>query len=138
MGVAEEKLVLEFLSHGDGRVQDVDGITALMADDIVWQVNVPTWKPRVGREAAREELARQNTISTGGLPGSEVLNIASNGGVVFTERTTVFEIGDQRVTLRLNAVFEVVEGKIAAWREYYDSVDLARQLGVDPSSLVEE
>jgi limonene-1,2-epoxide hydrolase len=40
--------------------------------------------------------------------------------------------------LRLNAVFEVVEGKIAAWREYYDNVDLARQLGVDPSSVVEE
>ena len=69
---------------------------------------------------------------------SEVLNIASNDGVVFTERTAVFEMGDKRVTLRLNAVFEVVEGKIAAWREYYDSVDLARQLGVDPSSLVEE
>jgi limonene-1,2-epoxide hydrolase len=137
MGVAEEKLVLEFLSHGHGRDMNVDRQTAMMADDIIWQVNVPTWKPRVGREAAREELARQNTISTGDL-GSEVLNIASNDGVVFTERTAVFEMGDKRITMRLNAVFEVVEGKIAAWREYYDSVDLARQLGVDPSSVVEE
>ena len=139
MGVAEEKLVLEFLGHADGREHDVDAMTALMADDIVWQVNVPTRKPRVGREVAREELARQNKFSTGALPGSEVLNIASNDdGVVFTERTAVFEMGDKHVTPRLHAVHEVVGGKIAAWREYYDSVDLARQLGVDPNSLVEE
>jgi limonene-1,2-epoxide hydrolase len=46
-------------------------------------------------------------------------------------------MGDKRITLRLAAVFEVVEGKIAAWREYYDSVDLARQLGVDPNLVVE-
>jgi len=34
-------------------------------------------------------------------------------------------------------VFEGTGGKISAWREYYDSVDLARQLGVDPSVMVE-
>jgi limonene-1,2-epoxide hydrolase len=137
MGVAEEELVLEFLSHGHGQQLDVDRITAMMADDVSWEINVPSWKPRVGREVARKELTRQNTISTGGLPGSELLNIASNGGVVFTERSDIFEMGDKRITLRINAVFEVVEGKIAAWREYYDSVDLARQLGVDPNLVVE-
>src|SRR6478736_1811169 len=114
MGAAEESLVLEFLDHADGREQDVDAMVAMMADDIVWEINVPTWKPRVGREVAREELALQNTMSTGGLPGSEVLHIASNGGVVFTERMDIFEMGDKRVTLRVNAVLEVVEGKIAA------------------------
>ena len=139
MGAAEEKLVLQFMEHADGREQDVDAMTALMADDFVWQINVPTWKPRVGREVARAEIASQNTISTGGLPGSEVLHIASNDdGVVFAERIGVFEMGDKRITLRINAVFEVVEGKIAAWREYYDSVDLARQLGVEPGLVVED
>lgn len=78
---------------------------------------------------SRREMTRQNTISTGGLPGSEVLNVASNGGVVFIEKSDVFEMGDKRVTLRVNALLEVSDGKIAAWREYYDSVDLARQLG---------
>jgi limonene-1,2-epoxide hydrolase len=135
MGAAEEKLVLEFLSHGHGHDMDVDGMTAMMADDIVWQVNVPTWKPVVGREAAREELARQNTISTGDLPGNEVLNMTSNDRVVLQERTAIFEMADKRITMRLAAAFEIVDGKIAAWREYYDSVDIARQLGVDPMSL---
>ena len=137
MGAAEEKVALEFLGHGHGREQDIDRMTAMLTDDFVWQINVPSWKPLVGRDVAREELTRQNTISTGGLPGSEVLNIASNGGVVFIEKLDVFEMGDKRITLRVNAVLEVVDGKIAAWREYYDSVDLARQLGVDPWLVVE-
>ena len=85
------------------------------------------------------ELESQNRVSTGGLPGSQVLHIASNDdGVVFTERIGVFEMGDKRTTLRINAVYEVVESKIAAWSEYYDSVDLARQLGIDPSLVVEQ
>jgi len=137
MGKEQERVVMEFLGHGHGREQDVDRMTALMADDIVWQINVPSWKPRVGRETARKELLRQNTMSTGGLPGSEVRNIVSNDRLVFTERTDVFEVGDKRITLHVNAVLEVVEGKIAAWREYYDSVDLARQLGLDPNLVVE-
>ena len=137
MGTAQERVVLEFLGHGHGRAQDVESMTALMADDIVWQINVPSWEPRVGREAARKELLHQNTMSTGGLPGSEVRNIVSNDRLVFTERSDVFEMGDKRITLHVNAVFEVVDGKIAAWREYYDSVDLARQLGLDPNLVVE-
>jgi len=139
MGATEERLVLEFLQHGHGREQDVDGLTALMAEDIVWQINVPTWKPLVGRDVARAELVKQNSMATGGLPGSEVLHTASNDdGVVFTERLDIFEMSDKRITLRVNAVFEVVDGKIAAWREYYDSVDLGRQLGIDPHLVVEE
>jgi limonene-1,2-epoxide hydrolase len=138
MGVAEEQLVLEFLDHGHGHDMDVDAIAAMMSDDVVWQTNVPTWRPRVGRDAAREELARQATMFTGGLPGNEVLSMVSNDRFVFQERTAVFEMGGKRITQRLAAVFEVVDGKIAAWREYYDSVDLAQQLGIDPNLVVEQ
>jgi limonene-1,2-epoxide hydrolase len=137
MGVGEEKLVMEFLGHGHGREVDVDAIVALMTDDVVFQVNVPTRKPRVGREAAREEIARGAAMATGDLDG-EVLSMVSDDRLVFQERNTVFEMGEKRIALRLAAVFEVVDGKIAVWREYYDTVDLARQLGVDPALLVEE
>ena len=137
MGVAEEKLVMEFLGHDEGPEMDVDAMVAMMTDDVILRVDVPTRKPRVGREAAREELARGAGMSTGQLDGA-VLSMVSNDRLVFQERNSVFEMGDKRVTLRLAAVFEVADGKIAAWREYYDTVDLARQLGLDPALLVEE
>ena len=44
----------------------------------------------------------------------------------------------KRVTVHVNAIFEVEDGKIAAWREYYDSVALAKQLGIEPNLAVEE
>jgi limonene-1,2-epoxide hydrolase len=128
---------MEFLRHGEGREMDVDAIVAMMTDDVVFQGNVPTRKPRVGRAAAREELARGAAVSTGDLDG-EVLSMVSSDRLVFQERNTIFEVGDKRITLRLAAVLEIVDGKIAAWREYFDTVDLARQLGVDPGLLVEE
>jgi limonene-1,2-epoxide hydrolase len=77
-------------------------------------------------------------MSTGGLEGSEMHNVASNGGVVFTERTDIFEMGDKRIAFKVTAVLEVVDGKIAAWREYWDSADLTRQLGIDPNLMLEE
>ena len=61
--------------------------------------------------------------------------MVSNERVVLQERTAIFEMGDKCITMRLAAAFEVVDGKIAAWREYYDSVDIARQLGIDPNLL---
>jgi limonene-1,2-epoxide hydrolase len=104
MGVAEENLVMEFLRHGEGRQIDVDAIAAMMTDDVVFQAKVPTRKERVGPPS---RLAIW----------SEVLNMVSNDRFVFQERNTVFEMGDKRITLRLAAVFEVVDGKIAVWRE---------------------
>jgi limonene-1,2-epoxide hydrolase len=137
VGAEQEQVVLAFLRCTEGREQDVDGLVALMAEDIVWQINVPAWMPRVGLAASRAEIERQNTMSTGILSGSEVVNIVSNDRVVFTERVDVFEMGTKRIALRINGVFEVTGGKVSAWREYYDSVDLARQLGVEPRFVVE-
>src|SRR3546814_12523921 len=52
---------------------------------------------------------------------------------VLTERTdTVTLLHDnKKVAARLNAVFEIApDGKIKGWREYYDSGDMQRQIGV--------
>jgi limonene-1,2-epoxide hydrolase len=110
MGAAEEKLVMEFLRHGEGREMDVDAIVAMMTDDVVFQGNVPTRKPRVGRAAAREELARGAAVSTGDLDG-EVLSMVSSDRLVFQERNTIFEVGDKRITLRLAAVLKLSTGR---------------------------
>ncbi len=48
---------------------------------------------------------------------------------MFTERTDEFRSRDRVVQHHLVAVFEVDdEGKISAWREYFDPEDVNRQL----------
>jgi limonene-1,2-epoxide hydrolase len=139
MGAEEERLVREFLHFGEGRSQNVDELTSRMAEDVVWQVNVPLSAVVVGREAARAEIERQNTISTGMLEGSEIRTVGSSGDTVFTERIDVCEVGGKRISFHINGIFEVRDGKIAAWREYFDTCDMAEQLGIamglDPKRL---
>jgi limonene-1,2-epoxide hydrolase len=71
------------------------------------------------------------TTATGILPGSEIRNITSNDRAVVTERIEVTEMGGRPLTLHINGVFEVENGKIVAWRDYYDTADVASQLGID-------
>ena len=136
MGAEHEEVAMRFLAYANGEQQDIDGLVGLMSENFNWQPNVPS-TPRVGREGARAELERQNAVATGLLPASRVTNIASNDRVVFVERRDVFKMGDEEITLYINGVLEIEDGKVVAWREYFDMVDLARQLGVEPTSLAE-
>ena len=124
--------MLEFLRATEGPTQDVRAMCALMSEDFVWQINVPSAPVIVGRDAARAEIERQNTVSTGMQPGSEVRSIASNEDTVFTERLDVVGIAGKTISFHINGVFEVRNGEICAWREYFDSADPAQRLGIDP------
>jgi limonene-1,2-epoxide hydrolase len=137
VGKEQEDIVLEFLRCTEPKV-DVDVLANLMTDDVVWQVNVPMSKVVVGRAAARAQIEGHVDRSIGMLPGSVIRAVASNDREVFVERVELAEMAGQRVTVYINAVFEVREGKIAAWREYFDSFDLARQLGIDATILYQE
>ena len=50
----------------------------------------------------------------------DILRIASNGDIVFTERIDRFEMGERKIALPVAGVFEISDGKIAAWRDYFD------------------
>ena len=41
MGTGIERIVLDFVHAAYGEHMDVEAMTALMADDFVWQLNVP-------------------------------------------------------------------------------------------------
>src|SRR6185312_4326545 len=47
-------------------------------------------------------------------------NIANNGPVVLTERVDVFTLAGKTFDLRVMGAFEVNDGKIKAWRDYFD------------------
>jgi limonene-1,2-epoxide hydrolase len=130
VGTAEEAVVAGFMdAWGDGsrRDPDVEKILSMLSDDIVWQLWVPGGPTLHGREAIRADIERQLGFATFMRCGP--VRVASNGGVVFTERTDQFRSRDRVVNHHLVAVFEVDdEGKIAAWREYFDPEDVNRQL----------
>jgi limonene-1,2-epoxide hydrolase len=130
VGAAEEAVVTEFMdAWGDGtrRDPDVEKILSMLSDGIVWQLWVPGGPTLRGREAIRADIERQLGFATFMRCGP--IHVASNGPIVFTERTDEFRSRDLVVEHHLVAVFEVDDdGKIAAWREYFDPEDVNRQL----------
>ena len=62
--------------------------------------------------------------------GLEVLHqIAENDhGVVLTERTDRFKVGGKWVELPVMGTFELRDGLITAWRDYFDMQQFTKQL----------
>ena len=96
--------------------RDIDAIVGAVTDDCVYH-NIPM-DPVVGPEAIRTFIEGFTT----GVDKIEfrMLNLAASGDVVFTERVDVFTYPDNTVELPVAGVFEVRDGKIAAWRDYFD------------------
>ena len=49
-----------------------------------------------------------------------VLNIVADGDTVMTERVDVFVLPNVTIELPVMGTFEVRDGKIAKWRDYFD------------------
>jgi limonene-1,2-epoxide hydrolase len=130
-----EQLVLDFLHAAYGQRMDIDAMTALMADDFAWQLHVPLSPVVIGRDAARAELEKHSELSTGMIEGSEIRTIVSNSDTVVVERVDVNAMGGVTVTFNVTAIFEVRDGAITHWREYWDTAHVARQLGIDPAHM---
>ena len=130
-----EQIVVDFIHAAYGERMDIDAMTALMADDFVWQLHVPLSPVVVGRDAARAELEKHNSLSTGMIEGSEIRTIVSSGDTVVVERVDVNAMNGVTVKFFVTAIFEVRDRAIAHWREYWDTSHVARQLGIDPAHM---
>lgn len=89
--------------------------------------NIPIDPPNVGKAAIRATIAGFTTA-----PESinfKVHNQAESAeGIVMNERTDTFKIGDATITLRVMGTFELVDGKIVAWRDYFDMNQYMQQM----------
>ncbi|OBH53337.1 terpene synthase [Mycobacterium colombiense] len=130
-----EKIVVDFIHAAYGQSMDIDAMTALMAEDFVWQLHVPLSPIVRGRDAARAELEKHNSLSTGMIEGSEIRTIVSDGDTVIVERVDVNAMNGVAVTFHVTALFEVRDGAITHWREYWDTTHIAQQLGIDPALM---
>ena len=57
-----------------------------------------------------------------------ILNIAADGDTVLTERVDVFVLPNVTIELPVMGTFEVRDGKIAKWRDYFDLNQYMSQL----------
>ena len=104
-------------------------LAAFFTDNAVYH-NIPL-TPVIGREAIAKTIA---SFIRPGAPGIEsiefrVLNIAANGPVVMTERVDVFKLPNKSFDLQVMGTFEVKDGKIKAWRDYFDINRFTSRMG---------
>jgi len=104
--------------------RDLDYALAYVDDDVVYE-NVPV-KAVHGPDAVRATLApfldRCSQIEW------IVHREAATGGVVFNERLDRFLIDGRWIEVAVTGVWEVHDGVISLWRDYFDLAAFQRQM----------
>ncbi|MET0199117.1 MAG: limonene-1,2-epoxide hydrolase family protein [Rhodococcus fascians] len=106
------------------RNRDVERVVDRLDDAVVWHnVGLPRvrGKRRVGkfmRLLAKPQYGFDVTIH----------NIASDGDTVLTERTDVLIWRRLRIEFWVCGTFELRDGKILVWRDYFDNLDFLEGL----------
>lgn len=98
---------------------DIDAAMTLAHEDIEYQ-NVPL-PPAHGARATERTLRSMLRFGTGFE--ARMLNIATEGDVVLTERIDVLEAGRFRMVFWVCGTFEVRDGRIVLWRDRFDFAD---------------
>jgi limonene-1,2-epoxide hydrolase len=104
---------------------DVDAVLALLTDDAVYE-NVPMSVLK-GHEEIRSLLG--DFLGNSKACAWEVLHQVEQGDVVMNERIDRFTLGDGKdIAIRVAGVFEVRDGKVAVWRDYFDMGEFTNQM----------
>ena len=116
--------VRAFMAAAEKR--DYDAALEFLSDDIEYQ-NMPL-PPVFGKPAVLETLEFLLSMCT----GSEwvVHRELSDGNVVMNERTDRFQLNGEWADLPVAGVFEIRDGKIALWRDYFDLPTITSKMGV--------
>lgn len=110
-----EQVVNDFIA-AIGR-KDLDAAMGHVSEDCYYD-NVPIGDMR-GQEAMRKFLA---PMCKGDNPVEfEILRQTASGNIVMNERIDRFEMKGKKIGLPVAGVFEVNDGKISFWRDYFDN-----------------
>ncbi len=118
-----EQLVRQFLDAFEKH--DAEALRPFLADDVVYH-NIPM-DPLVGLEDSISFLA--------GFLGMcdrlviETTHLAVHDDVVLTERIDTFTVGGKEAALPVMGTFEIRDGKITAWRDYFDMAQITAAWG---------
>jgi len=104
--------------------KDIDGAVELLAEDVSYE-NMPM-DPIVGREAVAATL--QMFLGPAAAVEWPVLREMADEHCVVNERLDRFQIGDGWLELPVAGFFEVSDGRITLWRDYFDMGTYQRQM----------
>lgn len=108
-----EQVVLAELKAWEKR--DVDEIVSYFSPDATWSDPNGTFRGAAEiRKAVAEYVGRMERAEM------EIVNIAVTGNVVLTERIDRFSYDGRKIAQPLMGAFEVADGKITAWCDYYN------------------
>ena len=105
--------------------KNIDGVMEFFAPDAVYH-NMPM-APVSGSAAIRQVIER--FIDPAEKVDWQILTIAETGNSVMAERLDRFVLDGKTVDLPCNGVFEMEDGRIKIWRDYFDMATWLRQTG---------
>jgi len=117
-------LVTEFIACW--REKNVDKMLDYFAEDAVY-INIPIEPPNVGKAAIRAVI--ETFVAMAEAMEFIVHHQAETvAGLVLNERTDRFLINGKWMALPVMGIFELENGKIKAWRDYFDVGQFTRQM----------
>jgi limonene-1,2-epoxide hydrolase len=125
MGVEEEnehvvRSLLAALSE-----HDTEALRGFLTDDVVYH-NIPM-DPAVGIDASLAFL--ESFFGMFESIAVENLHVATRGDAVLTERIDTMSMGGAVAPLPVMGTFELRDGKVSAWRDYFDLAQVTQMLG---------
>lgn len=103
---------------------DAGEILGYFTDDAVYH-NMPG-PPTEGKEAIAKSI---NGFLSGWTATTwDIVNLATDGNIVIAERVDRVDAGGRHVDLPVVGVFEIVDGKIKSWRDYFDLATYMRAM----------
>jgi limonene-1,2-epoxide hydrolase len=114
--------VQTFIKHIEAK--DIESALALCTDDIEYD-NVPMPTAH-GKDEVRQFLGP--FIAGAGRIEWVTHREAETGDIVMNERTDRFEMGDRWLEIPVVGVWELRDGLIALWRDYFDLGQFNEQL----------
>jgi limonene-1,2-epoxide hydrolase len=117
------ELVTALIKANEAR--DVDALLAVLTQDALYE-NVPI-SVLTGHHEIRGML--EGFLGSATKVAWEVLHQVEQGSIVMNERIDRFVMADgKRIELRVAGVFEVRDGKVAVWRDYFDLAEFTNQM----------
>jgi limonene-1,2-epoxide hydrolase len=99
----------------------VDAATELLASDVRYEnVSLPVI---YGRDKTRRALKSMFSLSRAGFE-VRLHTMATDGNTVMTERTDIVYLGKFRMQFWVCGRFDVTDGQITLWRDYFDWWDI--------------